>query len=244
MKTIKRLLLFIALLSGIVGLWLSLTASSIFKPCEFANTNILFIKEQTEEAISASELKMSRYYAYKALNGIWNAQYSFSECGCEDANLSIDLAYDNLKEATKSNNLEESKIFLKIALKNTRNSVLAIEAYKKQEHTYDENVLSINVTGDKTKADDNSNSEHTFSVEKIEASLNKFSKSIDNVVNINDCEKARKFIVTTRKKTQDGLINPDISQRKHYYHNRVLQITNDALKKLDGCSSKNLLAGK
>ncbi len=242
-------MLLIAVASGAVGLWLSFSAFAPYSPCEFANNNILFIKEQTQQAIAAPDLKMSRYYAYKALNGIWNAQYSFSECGCEDAITSMDLASDNLKEATRADSVEDSKTFLQIAMKNTRNGINAIDEYKNNLSKYGNDVLSLNISETKNISEAEPKNEESsdlsrFSVKKIEESLDKYSKSIDNVVKINDCAKAREFILSTRKKTEADLLSPDLSQRKHYYHNRVLQITKEALNKLEGCSGQSLLARK
>ncbi|MGB5357184.1 MAG: hypothetical protein WBN11_10875, partial [Eudoraea sp.] len=52
------------------------------KACDYAASNIEFIRTQTVLAIKAKEVKTSRYYAYKALNAIEKSKIQLTECGC------------------------------------------------------------------------------------------------------------------------------------------------------------------
>lgn len=214
-----------------------------YNPCDFASNNITFIKEQTENAVSASELQMAKYYAYKALDGIWNAQYSFDKCGCDDAIVNIELASKNLKEATKSGSLEDSKTFLQIAMRNARNSMNAIVEFESSYSKYGYESLSKNTKKDVSDLKAEISLDNN-SLEKMEARLAQYEKSITNVIQMNDCLRAQEFIAETQKITKTELSNPLLSLRKQYYHHRVIEITEAALRKLENCGKGTYLLAR
>ncbi len=210
-----------------------------YNNCIVAATNVSFIKDQTKLALETSDFQLSKYHAYKALNGIWSAKTSFSECGCIDVINNMELASSNLKEATQASNYSDSKIFLKIAMQNALTSVSAIEDFKKDgENHLDSTKHNITETSKKPSTID-------FHTDKIEEALERFETSLNRVVEIDDCDRAYQFVRAMQEDTKAKLMNKDVSQRKHYYLTRVVQITDGALEKLGkNCMPSASLAGK
>ncbi|UJH66785.1 hypothetical protein [Allomuricauda sp. SCSIO 65647] len=229
----KRILLIVA---ALMSFWL-MVSFRFTNACEFANSNIQFVKERTEEAIQAPDLKMSKYYAYRALNGIFNSKENFSECGCEEAIINITLASENLKEATKASNIEDTKVFLQIAMQNTLSGINALRTFgERGTSKYGDRYLSLN-THEINFVDDMMFEEvpKSEAMVRIEESLSKFEDSMNKIVETVDCERARPFILQMQNETIGKLANPDLTEKKQYYHNRVFEITEKALTKLEVC---------
>ena len=228
----KRIIL---IMVSLLGLWLMVSFRS-YSACEFANSNIQFVKEQTEEALQAPNLKLSKYYAYRALNSIYKAKKSFSECGCKDAITNINLASENLKEATKANTVEDSKVFLQIAMQNTLSGINALRTFGEGKSKYGDGYLTMNTHELRLPASVMSAEEGQMaSMQRIEESLTKFESSVIRIVENVDCEKARPFIEKMQNETIGKLANPNLTEKKQYYHNRVFEITERALKQLTDC---------
>ena len=75
MKVLSTVLMFLMLFS--------MSSFDISKACDYAGSNIGFIKSQTERALAAEDINTSRFYAYKALNAIEKSKEQIEACGCE-----------------------------------------------------------------------------------------------------------------------------------------------------------------
>ena len=69
-------------LTGIVGTLL-LSSFTGVNACQYANSNLQYIKTQTKEALATSDFEKSRYHTFKAINGIEKTRENFKACGCE-----------------------------------------------------------------------------------------------------------------------------------------------------------------
>ncbi|RNC89464.1 MAG: hypothetical protein ED555_08235 [Allomuricauda sp.] len=225
---------------AVIGI-LPLFSFFTFNVCEVANSNVIFVKNQTQLALDTQDFQMSRYHAFKAISGIWKAQYSFSECECDGLATNMDLAAKNLKEATKALTLEDQKVFLKIAMQNTVIGMTAIEGRHK---TGKRNTIQ-NETIEAAKTVDTSRKlvEETY-LKQIEEALSKFENSLNNVVALEDCQNAYKFIRAMQDETHEKLGKKNLTNRKIYYLTRVVEITNAALLKINSDCSSLSLTGK
>ncbi|MGB5699362.1 MAG: hypothetical protein WBM49_05885, partial [Muriicola sp.] len=118
----------------ITYLWLSLLSlpavSVVPNACDYAGSNISYIRTQTQKALEAEKLNMVHYYAYKALNAIDKSKQQFKDCGCEYAQQSIEEGENNLRKAIKVTSLLSSRMLLEKALEDTQGSLEAL-----QDHT-------------------------------------------------------------------------------------------------------------
>ena len=217
----------------------TLFSFTTFDNCSVAATNVSFIKDQTKLALDSEDHQISKYHAYKALNAIWSAKASFSECGCTDLIDNMALTSANLKEATKAQNRSDAMAFLKIALQNALVSAAVIEDFilnRDNKYFKTQSREEVSIEGQ---------TNIVFETEKIEAALEKFEASLNRVVEIDDCDRAYQFVRAMQQDTKAKLMNKDVTQRKHYYLTRVVQITDNALYKLGKeCMPIASLAGK
>ncbi|MDT0608207.1 hypothetical protein [Croceitalea rosinachiae] len=238
MKTYRRAVLVIAAVLGLLALWIMASFTTL-NACAFANQHTEFIKDQTQLAIKADNFEKAKYYAYKALRGINNTKKNFKDCGCENALKNITEAEKNLKVATKSKSFEDSKTFLEIAMKNTLNSIEALEEFENNDQSeYGDDLLVLNT---KQVLNDQGGvllSKAKQLRETMNQSLAEFENSLDKVIQYVDCPDAFNFISKIHTKTKEQLRKGSHSEAKIYYHKRVKEITYDALTRLNGCPVK------
>lgn len=203
------------------------------KACDYAGSNISYVRSQTQKAIEANKLNLSHYFAYKALNAIEKSKNQFEECGCEAAEKSINEGLDNLKKATRVSSLSGAKIFLERALENTTGSLEALEEHG-ETHTseYANDILSMN-----TK-DSDLQKRVVLAVKgialerKIDSSLISYEKSLDKVVQTVDCQEALAYTTKIFEHCELELLKPNLTEGKKYYNLRTKEITAKALEKL------------
>jgi len=235
MKTYRRKTLLIAVLFGSLGL-LPIVSFTTYNACEFANTNTIYIKNQTQLAFNANDFKMVKYHAYKALTGIEKSKTNFKDCGCDAALKSINRTKENLKSATKSNAIFDAKSFVEIALKNTAISIDALEKYKQKDNlTNGDDLLVLNTQKSNLITDDIMELEGNTLSEKIENGVSKFKTSLDKMISVNDCAIALHYVQTTYELSELKSINENVSPGKRYYHKRIKEITKLALEDLKDC---------
>src|SRR5690606_285000 len=114
----RKIILLIAFILGIIGMWMMISLAPP-NACEYASTNLEYIKSKIQEAVKAQDLKMVRYNAYKALNGIEKTRINFEDCGCTATMDRMEEVLSQLKTATKVDSMEKTKTILAQALENT-----------------------------------------------------------------------------------------------------------------------------
>lgn len=215
---------------------------SSFKPsaaCEYAGSNIGFVKSQTEKAISMEDIHQARYYAYKALNAIVKSRKQLSECGCEHATLSIEEGFENLKRSTRTTTLNAAKILLNRALEYTTEGLEALLAHETHDSPYPSDVLAMNTKVSKQGKITYKDTDIEALKKKIDSSLKDYQKSLNNVINSVDCEEARAFTKKIHDHCEQQLLRPNLTEGKKYYNLRTKQISAAALERLGSC--ENLL---
>ena len=121
--------------------------TSFTKPanaCQYASSNLEYIKSKIQDAIKEDALPMAKYHAYKALNGIEKTRENFLDCGCEGALESLENTLSHLKAATKSSDLKKSKSALHKALETATIGGNVLNSFAQETSSeYGSNVLEI-----------------------------------------------------------------------------------------------------
>ncbi|MEX0272834.1 MAG: hypothetical protein AB3N16_00475, partial [Flavobacteriaceae bacterium] len=184
------------------------------KACEYAGSNIQFAKEQTELALGEDNINKAKYFAYKALNAIENTKGQLRECGCEKAEFSFIKSLENLKQATRSKELNKAKKLIWEALSFAEEGIEALQAYK-----------DGNVVPEKTHTTSKERSKTYFLHTEIDKSLEAYKKSLDEIVRSVDCGGALEFAERVYNHSEKQLLKPNLSEGKRYYNLRVKEIT-------------------
>ncbi|WP_422081260.1 hypothetical protein [Ulvibacterium sp.] len=216
---------------------------SSFKPsaaCEYAGSNIGFVKSQTEKAIAMENINQARYYAYKALNAIVKSRQQLSECGCKHAVLSIEEGFENLKRATRTTTLSAAKILLNRALEYTKEGLEALLTHETHDSPYPSDVLEMNTKVSKQGKITFKETDLEALKKKIDMSLVDYQRSLDNVINSVDCKEAKAFAKKIHDHCEQQLLRPNLTEGKKYYNLRTKQISAAALKQLGSCENQLL----
>src|SRR5690606_24354621 len=232
----RKIILLIAFILGIIGLWMMVSLAPP-NACEYASTNLEYIKSKIQEAVKAKELKMVRYNAYKALNGIEKTRINFEDCGCTATMDCMEQVLSQLKMATKSISLEETKNILGQAMENTIVGMEELRAFNGEHSSpYGADLLYLNTK----EMPDGQNWLIRIPdgklKELVEDSLMEFENSLAKVIAEVDCTEARRFISKIYEDSRTILLNTELSDYKKQYHNRVKTLTLAALHDLGGCT--------
>ncbi len=214
---------------------------SSFKPsvaCEYAGSNIGFVKSQTQKAIAMEDINQARYFAYKALNAIVKSKQQLSECGCDYAALSIEEGLDNLKKATRTTTLSAAKILLNRALEDTLEGLESLSEHETHDSHYASDVLVMNTKVVKKEKIVLRETDIEALRTKIDMSLVDYQKSLDNVINSVDCKEAKAFAKKIHDHCEQQLLKPNLSEGKKYYNLKTKQISAVALERLGNCEGQ------
>lgn len=211
-----------------------LSSFKVDKACEFAGSNINYVKSQTEKALNVEDINKARYFAYKALNAIEKNKKKVNECGCEYAEESISEGLYNLKLATKATSLNSTRILLNKALENILGGIESLEDHENHGNQYASDVLSMNTVVSTKKNLSKKLSKKEFE-STIDLSLEKYRTSLNKVVTSVDCREARAFAERIYTHCEQQLLRTDLPESKLYYNLRTKEITAEALERLEAC---------
>nr|WP_297786099.1 hypothetical protein [uncultured Allomuricauda sp.] len=233
----KKIILLIVFVIGLLGLWLMASFNTPANACQYASSNLEYIKSKIQEAVLSKDLKMAKYHAYKALNGIEKTRSNFLDCGCEGAIESLETTLSHLKTATKATVLQKSKIGLHKALENTIIGLNVLKEFEQETSSeYGSNVLVMN-TKDVLDFQNGMLLTQGSAVKKqVHQCLLGFESSLDKVVSDVDCKDANRFIKNIYEESRLTLLNSELSQHKKEYHQRVKTLAEEALEKLGDCN--------
>lgn len=235
MKT-RKIILLIVFILGVVSL-LILSSFISRDACEYANSNLDYIKSKTEAAIVAEDFEQSKYLAYKALNSIEKTRSNFIDCGCDGTIESLEAALWYLKEATKAPSFSVSKKSLHTALENIDIGARVLKIFEEEStSTYGNDILFLN-TKEALEEQGGVVLDHGNPVKKqVHSCLLSFESSLDKVVSDVECKEAYQFISNIHEEASTTLLNTELSEHKKQYHHRVKTITKDALSRLEECA--------
>ncbi len=223
-------------------LWLALFPLSVYtghsNACEYAGSNISYIRANTEKAMQADKMNMSHYYAYKALSAIDKSKGQFEACGCEYAQQSITESERYLKQSIRASSLLSSRMLLEKSLEHTLGSLEALEDHAEIHVSEYGNDLAVNTT-------ESSPARNRFrpiggkALEvKVDSSLIKFRVSLDEVISTLPCKEARDYVNGVYEHCELELLKPHLTEGKRYYNLRTKEIASRALTKLeDRCTT-------
>jgi len=206
------------------------------KACNYAGSNLGFVKTQTEKAISENTLSQLRYFTYKALNAIEKSKGDLDNCGCKDAAILISDGKENLKEAVRTPNLSEAKALLRASLQNTTESMEALENHEFHENKYPDDVLAMNTNGSESLKIDKKNPAVISLHQRIDNSLIDYEISLNEIVLSVDCNEAHAYVTRVIDQCEAELLKPYLSEGKKYYNLRTKEITIAAKEQLGNCN--------
>jgi hypothetical protein len=203
------------------------------KACEYAGSNIGYIKSQTQKAIEADSLNMVHYYAFKALNAIEKSKVQFEACGCIDAQSSISNSLEDLKKATRGTSVASSRIFLERSLENTLESLEALQEHDETHGgAYGNTLLAMNTIHSEAANLPVQPTIGKLLEKKIDSSLIHYKNSLDKVVQTVECNEAKAYVKRIFEHCELELLKPELSEGKRYYNLRTKEITAAAMEEL------------
>ncbi len=201
--------------------------------CSYAGSNINFVKTQTRKALDESDINKARFHTYKAIKAIQTSTKTFNDCGCKNADTSINESVMHLKDAVHATTLRETKRLLDIALRHTNDAINALERHR----THNVAPVSNDTPIDAATEAENISKEVTDKKQKqsIDNSLLNYKDSLDNIVDSVDCTEAKEFANKIFLRCEQELLKNNLSEVKKYYNLKTKEITAKALGKLGNC---------
>ena len=215
-----------------------LSSFSINDACEYAGSNIGYVKTQTQTALDDNDLNKAKFLTYKAIRAIYKLRGQLDECGCEEAAINIEESQYHLIKATKATSIQEAKASLIEAYNKTVASLEAITRHHLHKNSEIGNDLVLNKLENREKI--NLSIPH---LDKevlhvmIDDSLIPFEVSLHKVVDSVNCKDARAFAERIFQICEQELLKNNLSEGKKYYNLRTQEITADALRKLGDCGA-------
>ncbi len=214
---------------------------SSFEPtqaCDYAGSNITYVKTETEKALGMDDLQLMRFHIYKALDAIAKTEKQLEDCGCEDASERIIEVSELLKRATKSSSVADTRILLQKAFQNAGEGLEALHEHEQHDSPYGTDNLTVNTTDIEIVQNLSLPPDEKILKQKIDSSLTKYSASLQKVVNTVNCEEARAFATRIYEHCEQQLLRLDLSEGKKYYNLRTKEITGKAIDRLGNCGKE------
>lgn len=204
------------------------------KGCEYASSNMNYAKTQVEKSIDVKDINQARFYAYKAINSIEKSKNQLKDCGCVYADGNIADGKSDLILATKATSLTSTRILLKRALQHIIDGIESLGEHEFHASKYGSDLLAMNTISETEKISTRIPSEKEME-QQIDASLEKYRKSLDRIVKSVDCASARAFAENIYLHCEQQLLLPNLSEGKKYYNYKTKEITAEALERLESC---------
>lgn len=203
--------------------------------CEYAGSNVSYVKTEIEKALAMKDLQLMRFHIYKALGAIAKTNKQLDDCGCEDASERIVAVSEILKNATKTSSVASTRILLEKALENTQEGLEALHDHEEHDSPYGTDDLKVNTTNAETKKKLPMPPDEKIIQQRIDSSLTKYRASLQKVAHTVNCKEARAFATRIYEHCEQQLMRPDLSEGKKYYNLRTKKITAEALEQLGDC---------
>ncbi len=220
---------------------LTLLAFSLFSSftttdaCNYALSNIGFVQSQTENALTENNINKARFFIYKAIKGIQNTATKFNECGCVDAEVSMEESLINLKAAVRSTSLNGTKILLNEALQHITDTYDALEQHDMHDTAFNSKDFAMNNAVEAENKLEGLTTTKTDMQLRIDKALLNYESSLQTVVESVSCSEARNYAIKIYEQCEQQLLKQNLSEGKKYYNLRTKEITAAALQALEGC---------
>lgn len=231
----RKIILLVIFIIGVVSLLL-LSSFMDRNACDYANSNLEYIKSEMNEAVKATDFELSKYHAFKALNSIEKTRANFLDCGCQETIESLEKVSYYLKKGTNATSLEVSTKFFYVALESASDGINVLkESEQGHSSPYNKNILMLNT--------ENALAHHSYMATPEFKQLHQhghecllgFKISLGKVVTDVPCKEAHAFISRIHDEARLKLLNTDLSDARKHYHQRVETIAQDALSRLGNC---------
>ncbi len=224
-----------------IYLWLAILPISLGKPpsnaCEYAGSNISYIRTNTQKAIDAVKMNMVHYFIYKALSAIDKSKGQFKACGCEYAQVGIEESERYLKKAIKASSILGARILLERSLDHTLGSLEALEDHPEIHTSEYGNDLKVNTQEDNAVQFPGPTSGKALEA-RVDASLENFRESLDKVINTLPCSEAEDYVTGVFQRCELELLRTNLTEGKRYYNLKTKNIAKKAMEKLkERCSN-------
>lgn len=229
MKTLHIMLSIIAILL--------LSSFAPSEACNYAGSNMNYVKERTEEALNMDDINEARFYTYKAIKVLQTSTNRFDDCGCKDAEVSIAESLINLKAATKSTSLGGTRILLNEALQQIGDALDAFEQHEMHDTAFSSKDFAMNTEVMDADTLPRIEPKESELYRQIDISLVNYSKSINEVMDSVSCLEARAFANNIYENCEQQLLKSNLSEGKKYYNLRTKEITEKALSRLGDCGT-------
>lgn len=206
------------------------------KPCEYAGSNISYVKTETKKAINKNDINIARYHTYKAIKAIEKTKEQLNNCGCDYAATSIQDSFKDLVLATRATTLRSTRILLNRSLEKTIGSLEALEKHELHNSDYASDVLTVNTLGASKKNKSLAAPKGIYLEKKIDSTLFAYEKSLQKIVETVDCKKALSYATHIFEHCEQQLLKPNLSEGKKYYNLRTKEITANAIEQLNNCN--------
>ncbi|GAB5475278.1 MAG: hypothetical protein Mars2KO_33770 [Maribacter sp.] len=227
--------LYIVLSVLAIGLCASFKTS---EACEYAGSNIGYVKTQTQLALDDNNLNKAKFITYKAIKAIYKLRKQLEECGCEQALINIEESQYHLKKATKATSIENAQVLLMEAYKKVVFSLEAIERHHLHENVELSNDPTLQRTQESGKKDWSAIQLQGQELRvMIDDSLIPYEESLQKIVTSVNCKDARAYAERVFKICEQELLKPNLSEGKKYYNLRTQEITAEAIKALEACDT-------
>ena len=230
MKTLYGMLYAIAILL--------LSSFAPSEACNYAGSNMNYVKARTEEALSMNDMNRARFYTYKAIKVIQTSTNRFDDCGCKDAEVNIEESLINLKAATKSTSLNGTRILLQDALQQIVDALDAFEQHKMHDTAFSTKEFAMNTEVEMENTLPTIIPKENELYRQIDISLLSYTDSINKVVDSVNCIDARAFANNIFIHCEQQLLKSNLSEGKKYYNLRTKDITEKALSRLGDCETR------
>ncbi|WP_375325066.1 hypothetical protein [Flagellimonas sp. GZD32] len=233
----KNIILLVVFIIGLIGLLIMTSSFKTPQACTYASSNLDYIKSQIQNAVSAKDINMAKYHAYKALNSIEKTRGNFLDCGCDGTIESLEKVLSHLKKATKSGSFQHSKTDLHMALENVMIGEKVLRIFEQEtESSYGSNVLVLNTKQALETESSILLTQGAAIKQQVHNCLLSFETSLDKVVTDVDCPDAQRFISNIYEESRLVLLNTELSPHKKEYHQRVKALSESALNRLKNCN--------
>ncbi|WP_273277704.1 hypothetical protein [Maribacter polysiphoniae] len=218
-----------------IAILIIFSSFTVDKACEYATSNMNYVKSETEKAIAKEDINQAKYHAYKAINAIEKSKEQIKECGCVYAEHNIKDGKTDLISATKATSLNGARILLNRALEHMTDAIESIEDHELHDSQYGTDLLAMNTTISDLEKVSMSKPTEMEMEQKIDASLENYRQSLEKIVNSVDCASARAFAENIYLHCEQQLLLPNLTEGKKYYNYKTKEITAKALEKLEAC---------
>lgn len=203
--------------------------------CDYAGSNIAYVKTQTKTALGMEDLQLMRFHIYKALDAIVKSKLQLEDCGCEDASDRILEVSELLKRAAKTSSLAATRILLQKAFQSAGEGLEALYGHEQHDSPYGTDYLTIHTTDTETGQILSIPPDEKISKQKIDSSLTEYGISLQKVVNTVNCKDALAFATRIYEHCEQQLLQRNLSEVKKYYNLRTKEITGKTLEQLGAC---------